>query len=287
MNKSFPLVISLDMDGTLLDDQKNICPKTEQLLKQLVKKGHYIVLTSGRPPRTLFDHYNQLQLNTPLICYNGNYVIHPNDHIFPEILNVFNKNNLGNMYEELKSKKLAQGYTSETNSHICYDVFDPFLDKFFSSNNMISKEGNVSDCVLEDPFTFIVKTFGEYERREEIVSILKKYGYEPRFWTTTTYLELYRHEISKGSAILHVAKYYDIPRENIIAFGDADNDIELLSEAGVSVAMKNANDKLKNIATMVSLEDNNNDGIYYTLLQILDKYLSWVYLISFVLYPAN
>ena len=63
---------------------------------------------------------------------------------------------------------------------------------------------------------------------------------------------------------------YAIDRAHVIAFGDADNDVEMLGKAGISFAMKNGSDKLKAIADFVTEEDNDHDGIYLSLRKIFD-----------------
>lgn len=70
--------------------------------------------------------------------------------------------------------------------------------------------------------------------------------------------------MNKAVGISHVAKWMDIPRDRIIAFGDEDNDLEMIDYAGVGVAMGNAIDRLKTIADEVTLT-NNEDGIAHIL----------------------
>ena len=71
------------------------------------------------------------------------------------------------------------------------------------------------------------------------------------------------------SSILEIAKYYNIKKENIIAFGDAENDVEMLNVAGTSIAMKNSKKELIEKVKIVTKKDNDHNGIYHTLKQIL------------------
>ena len=73
-------------------------------------------------------------------------------------------------------------------------------------------------------------------------------------------IEIVRHGLNKAVGISHVSKWMDIPKERIIAFGDEDNDLEMIDYAGVGVAMGNAIDRLKSIADEVT-DSNNDDGI--------------------------
>ena len=75
--------------------------------------------------------------------------------------------------------------------------------------------------------------------------------------------------LSKAAGLSHVAKWMDIPKERIIAFGDENNDLEMIDFAGVGIAMSNGIDELKSIADEVTTKSNNEDGIA----QVLDERL--------------
>ena len=96
-------------------------------------------------------------------------------------------------------------------------------------------------------------------------------GLSVRFWTGSPYFELYYEETSKGSSIKTIAEYYGIPKERIIAFGDAENDKEMFENAHYSVAMVNGKESLKSKAKIVSFKDNDHNGIYHTLKHILKE----------------
>ena len=66
-----------------------------------------------------------------------------------------------------------------------------------------------------------------------------------------------------------MCEYYKIPVEDLIVFGDAANDVEMFEAAGTAVLMSNAKYDLKDKATMISVKDNNHNGIYYTLKKLL------------------
>ena len=70
------------MDGTLLKDNKRVPFLTKIYLRKLEKKGHYVVLTSGRPPHALEKYYNKIGLSSPIISFNGCYVYNPKDKNF-------------------------------------------------------------------------------------------------------------------------------------------------------------------------------------------------------------
>lgn len=261
-------LIALDMDGTLLNSKKKICFRTLHYLRKLTKQGHIIVLASGRPSRALLSYYSQLKLSSPLICYNGAYCYSPKDANFPKKEFEFPKEAIKNLYNELRP--FAKNFMCETDTEIWLDIEDLNLAKFFWYEGMEMHYGDISKTLNKDPMTFIVQTPEEVKDRTYIENLVSKYeGIEPMFWTGANYFELHFKKISKGSSLKSIVEYYGISPEKTIAFGDSDNDFELFQFVNTSVAMSNSHSYVKEKATMVSLKDNEHNGIYYTLKKLL------------------
>lgn len=71
-----PYLICLDLDGTLLTDDKEISPYTKEILTELQKAGHHIMIATGRPYRASQIYYHELNLETPIVNFNGAFVHH-------------------------------------------------------------------------------------------------------------------------------------------------------------------------------------------------------------------
>ncbi|HBF68092.1 MAG TPA: hypothetical protein DDW20_02070 [Firmicutes bacterium] len=265
-------LIAFDMDGTLLNSKKKISLLTKLYLKKLQKQGHKIILASGRPSRALKSYYNELHLNTPMICYNGAYYFSPNDKAFPTHEFEFPKEIVKTIYDEIKP--YAKNVMCETDTEIWLDKEDLYLAKFFWYEGMKMHYGELPKILDKNPMTMIVQTPIEMKDSSLIDKIVEKYeGISARFWTGSPYFELFYSVTSKGNAIKEVAKYYGIDKDHIIVFGDAENDVEMFKEAGTAIAMKNGKDSLKSHATSISLKDNDHNGIYYTLKAFFKKKL--------------
>ncbi len=261
-------LIALDMDGTLLNSKKKISLLTKRYLKKLAKKGHKIILASGRPSRSLKPYYNQLKLNTPMICYNGAFVYNPNDKDFKPIVFSFPKEIVKELIKKLE--KYSVNTMCENDTTIWVDKTDSYLAKFFWYENMNIVYGNLDETLQSDPMTMIVQLKKEDNKiKKEIVDICSKYeGLSARFWTGSPYFELYYVKTSKGVSIIEIANYYNIEQKNIIVFGDSENDEEMIDIAGYSVAMSNSKKSLKDKASITSIKNNDKNGIYHTLKKI-------------------
>mgnify|MGYP003293983870 CR=1 FL=1 len=261
-------VIAFDMDGTLLNNKKKISLLTKLYLKKLSRKGHIIVLASGRPSRALYKYYNELKLKTPMICYNGAYVFNPHDSKFPKIEFEFPKKTILDVIDRIKPH--IKTVMCESDTEIWVDKKDDYLAKFFWYEGMDIHYGELKDTLNKNPMTCIVQTPFEYRDKSEIESVLKN---NPelgvRFWTGSPYFELFYKGTSKGNALKTICKYYGLTTEDLIVFGDAENDVEMFNVAGVSVLMKNSTYNLADKTTYISKKDNNHNGIYYTLKEII------------------
>ena len=263
-----PYLIAFDMDGTLLNEKKTISLKTKKYLIKLTEQGHKIVLASGRPSRSMLSYYNELGLTTPIVCYNGAHVFAPKDPNFKPLEFEFPKEAIIEVINQIRPH--INNVMCEDETNIWVDKEDPYLDKFFWYDQMNVIFGDLADTLNKNPMTCIVKTPYEYRDTHEIDKIMEKYPkMAVRFWTGSPYFELYFKETSKGASIQKISEYYGIPKERIIAFGDAENDKEMFEFAGISVAMVNGKESLKSSAKMISLKDTDHDGIYHTLKKIL------------------
>ena len=264
-------LIALDMDGTLLNSSHVMSEKTKNYLKELSELGHKIIIASGRPIRGIMPFYRELELETPAICYNGAYIYPGKENNYPEYCFAFPKEEILSIIDEIGYECL-DNIILETNDDIYLLKNDDSLDIFFSKNNMNVHLGDIKQNLHEDTMTMLIKVKDE-KYNSHIQDVIDRHdGIKLRFWSGRwcEISEIYFDNINKGKALKNIAEYFKIPSENIIAFGDASNDIEMVELAGYGVAMLNAEDDLKASAKFISVYDNDNDGIYHFLKKIID-----------------
>ncbi|MEG0977875.1 MAG: Cof-type HAD-IIB family hydrolase [Bacilli bacterium] len=252
-------LIAFDLDGTLLTDKKRILFATKQYIKKAQKNNIFIVLSSGRPFRAMEKYYKQLKLNTPMICYNGAYVVEPNTNkIITE--RYFNRKIILDIYNTIP-KDILLSAMSEDNFNIWVDENDEFLSFFYLKKGMSVHHGNFGTTLDKDVLTFIMKYVDTPNNRAAIKRIVTKFPtIDVRFWTCHNYCEIYFKDINKHVAIKNVAKRLGIKDSNIYAFGDNDNDVEMISGCANGVAMANSPQFVKDLTKNVTKKDNNHNG---------------------------
>lgn len=263
-------LIAVDLDGTLLTDDKKITPKTRDYLNTLHSEGHMIVIATGRPLRAAYSFQQQIGVNGPLITYNGSLTSHPYDPNFPVRTRKFDRKVLEAMVNAIGFDALAN-LMIET-EHLVYLLHeDEALNRFFWNDQEIIVYGNPFLHLNEDPLAliFLFKNV-EPENKARITKIVESFpDLHIRFWHLEGYAELWIGESTKKDGLEYVANHYNYPRERVIAFGDASNDKEMLAWAGYGVMMKNGVPGVENYANMITTEDNNNDGIVSVLQKII------------------
>jgi len=265
-NKKY--IIALDLDGTLLKDDKTLCFLTKKYLHKLYKEGHYIVLCSGRPPRTMLKYYDQLKIDSPMISYNGALVFDPKKASFKEVGYKFNHELLRNVY--LKMAPYIDSTMAENESSFFIDKEDAFLFTFFEKSDLKINKGPLNEILNEDVYTYVMKLKKEttdQNERNELGKIIESVcpEYRIRFWWDCSYAELHFDQVSKAHSLKILAEQLNLPEDQVIVFGDADNDIEMLSSFKNSFFMKNGHQNIRKYATYITKKDNNHNGIMWAL----------------------
>ena len=264
-------LVAVDLDGTLLTDDKRITPRTAEYLKKLSDEGHYIVIASGRPLRACLRYQQQMNISAPIICYNGALTLNPTDSSFPERLVTLEVDVVKQIISELGFDNM-DNMMLETMHHIYMLSRDDQLNVFFWNQGLDLTYGNPIHNLEEPSMTLIFKLKERSKEFDEFIvkTVEKHENYKLRFWDNSPYCEVYLTNGTKKDGFAYLAEVLNIPHENTVAIGDAENDIQLLTWSNHAIAMKNAIDLIKNAATIITKDDNNHDGIIEALDSIIN-----------------
>lgn len=266
-------LFALDLDGTLLYDWQNVTDETIEYLREIRKQGHEIVLATGRPFRSSEEYYDKLGLTTPLINYNGGLVTSKHDPNFEGFSLTVDKESILDIFENTRQ------YIHNAFGEVKDDIYllkdteeiQPLLHNFNGARLFV---GEFKDTLVEATNGFIIiANKGEGHFIEEYVKkhysdkvLFRNWGNEYEF-----IIELFTPQTNKGRALKYVSEYLGYKPEDVVAIGDAHNDIEMLNFAGTSVAMNNAQDCLLEHADYVTEYKNNEDGVIHFIQDFLNK----------------
>lgn len=260
----------IDLDGTVLADSLTckIHPKTIKVIHKLKKQGHIVCIATGRPWRSIKKIYEQLKLDTVVANHNGAHVHHPYDDIFVSRIRYIDLNTLMYILSNKLLKSVSKNVAIQGINWVQLEKEDNLLATIFGFNT-ISKFRlgiNVGKIPMK-PIGAIVDLkdgvdvikLGNYLKRR--YGDLADFSHWPKGQNLSPVFEISPIGAKKNIAISYLSRFYHIKNKNTIAIGDGWNDIDMFKVAGVSVAMKNSLDYVKENASFVTDLTNVEGGV--------------------------
>jgi len=264
-------LICSDIDGTLLNKDRELSQKTIQQIKRIASNIPFILISS-RMPKAMTHLQNELDnKNLPVIAYNGGLILANNKIISSTEIK-------GSTTQELHT------FCKNTDLHLSLyhnnEWYVPSMDfwaKREANNTKVTPtvqniEATLTNWKKENKGAHKIMVMGDAAEIDQLVSFINTsfsdeiIGYRSK----DTYLEIAHKSISKKTAIETLIKshYPTIGFENILAFGDNYNDIEMLKAVGIGVAVANARDEVLAISDATT-NTNKEDGVA----NYIEKYL--------------
>ncbi len=263
-------VLVLDIDGTLTNSKKEITSATKQAIQDILKKGHKVILASGRPTPGMRRYEKELELESfggYLLSFNGAKVVEcrTGEIVYQRLLSLsmipslygYARNNgcglityLGDTvisafppdeYVELEAR--INGLPIST-----VDNFKDFVDF------------EINKCLLTAPPD--KAAVFEQELREKYKEVASVYRSEPFF------IEIMPKNVDKATSLDRMLEVIGMSKEAVVCCGDGFNDISMIKYAGVGVAMGNAQPAVKEAADYITAT-NDEDG----LVEVINRFI--------------
>lgn len=255
-------MMTIDIDDTLLNDDRIITEATKDAITAAINQGVIVTLATGRMYASAKKIAGQLNLNVPLITYQGSLV----KNLLDEQV----------LYERYVPRNIAENlffYAQEHGLQLQAYHEDMLYTREFNAKVADYVEMNQVPYIVEPDFDKLL------DKRLTKLLIIDEPDYLDRLkdeWepligddvhltkSKPYFLEFLHKEGTKGHAVKFLAEHYGFALSEVIAIGDAWNDHEMLKVAGLGVAMGNAIDELKHIADYITLS-NNEDGVQHVI----------------------
>ncbi|MFD1953403.1 Cof-type HAD-IIB family hydrolase [Paenibacillus thailandensis] len=261
MGKQFDL-IALDVDGTLLTDDHRLTADTKDAVREAAAGGTEIVLCTGRGPSGALPVMEELGLSGTLIVHNGaatidsvrRTVLHEYaiDPLYLEPYLIYSRNNGIHFDFNTAFEMMVEGMTPEA---------EEMYSRFYAQPKLLAPGSPVPEGLLK--FT----VFGSKEEMDRVEADWR--GWTPHLQSIRSgdfFIDVQHAEASKGAALKQLARARGIDRTRVLAIGNYYNDIDMLTFAGLGLAMGNSPERVKEAADAV-IGSNEEDGVAAALRQ--------------------
>ena len=277
--------VFLDIDGTLLTDKRSVSQSTIQVINTLKKKGIIVGLATGRGPRFVLQYMASLSLDLAIV-YNGQYIISREQTLFDNplspdaiegLVNYAQKNKLDLSFGTaagVSGSGIMNAGSGQLGYRISRMVPDALVDAIiFIFNRLVRwvrpQKKNEWSSLFQQPIYQMMMIVSEAETKKLAaefpqLSITRSSPYS---------VDIISQGMSKLKGIEKAGDHYGFTTDQVMAFGDSTNDVEMLAGVRYSVAMGNGSKKVKEVASYVTAS-NNEDGIYQAALHfgLMEEY---------------
>ena len=269
-------LIATDMDGTLLDPKGQVdLPRLEKILDQLEERGIRFVIATGNEIHRVKQLLGHLTERVVLIVANGARIFEGNQLLQAQ---TWDDDMVNRALEFFKGRECQDqfvvtsmngGFVKEGTVFTQLENFmtPEMIELFYQRMNFVEKlESHLFGGVLK--MSLVVGEERSDSVLEEINHLFN--GYVQAVSSGYGCIDILQSGIHKAWGLQELLKRWDIKAEEIMAFGDSENDVEMLQLAGIAYAMENADDKAKAVATDFA-PSNSQAGVYQVLEDWLEK----------------
>ncbi|WP_300438629.1 HAD family hydrolase [Christiangramia sp.] len=264
-------IIFSDIDGTLLNADRDLSEYTIETIKKLSKEAIPFILISSRMPAAMKHLQKKMEIeHLPLISYNGGLILVDGKPVSSteipiEILSELHKFNQ-KLDVHLSLFHHDEWYVPRDDFWTQREINNTKIQPEFKSNQLVIEKWR-----KENKGAHKIMAMGEEEKIDAIKEFLKENFPDQLhlYRSKPTYLEIAPRTISKLTAVQHLLdNHFKLPLSQSMAFGDNYNDVEMIRGVGMGIAVGNAKPEVLEIAHMVTTP-GKEDGVAKSIIELL------------------
>ena len=254
-------LVVADLDGTLIY-KKKISEVTKQTILKLKKEGYLFTLATGRHKDAVKPIYEELNIDLPVICANGAFmydfkkkkVIHQEvieEEVVRQLLSVCDYYEVD--YLLYTTESVVSAPRAKQN----------LINRIGAFNSIVVKPGELKNFIKCGIIKILVIESDE-KRLRTLKEALKEFKGIQSLQSQPSFLDIGSIFASKGRALERLAVYLDVSLSEVVAIGDQENDLSMIQRAGLGIAMGNGQEMLKEKASFVT-KNFDEDGFSYAI----------------------
>ena len=260
-------MIGVDLDGTLLNSEKQLTAYTREVLKKAIEQEVAVVVATGRPFSGVPDELKHFPGIRYALTANGARILDMQKQkvVYENLLSVESSEKVIDILRKHHAihEFFVDGvdYMNEYGLKNVYAYFeDPHMAEYLQSTRIPVKDVKEKLQTMKCEVDKLQGIFRNQKDKEEALEELNTLSGIVVTAAMDNNLEINKEGTNKGLGLLQLGKSLGISREEIMACGDGGNDVEMLKEVGFAVAMANGSDPVKKAADFVTVS-NDEDGV--------------------------
>lgn len=265
-------LVALDMDGTALREDKTFSPLLIETIHKVQEKGIAVAICTGRAPESIADLAEVLGLTRGhgyCVCFNGGSLVNINELKKDLAINTINAQDLIDI-EAVAASCGCAVHAYSTRRLLLTESNIVFTEMEIAASMQPFEKLLFPDEVNPEETAYKLIVVGDSDKLDKVRASCPT-DFTERFNIARThpnFLEFMHKGCSKGTTLARLCEMLGFGMENVAAFGDAENDIEMVRDAGVGVAVANAMPALKAVARYHTL-NYLDDGVAVYLRRLL------------------
>ncbi|MFW5996096.1 MAG: Cof-type HAD-IIB family hydrolase [Halanaerobiaceae bacterium] len=258
-------LVVLDLDDTLLTANEEISDYSLKIISEIRKLGVRFTLATGRMFASALPYAKQLDIELPIITYNGAYIRRPGDDK-PLYHRPLEMETAGEIIAEAEKRGLRINFYQ--NDRLYVEKKRAEVKNYERIAGVEAREvGRISNFISESPTKLLIIEDDRVRHQKLLKYFKEKYTDLEIVESKPNFIEFDAPDVSKGSALRLVTDYLGIERKRTVGIGDSGNDISLVRKAGLGIAMGNSPEEVKQAADRIAA-DNENHGVARILADI-------------------
>ncbi len=264
-------IIFIDIDGTLINKERELSKGTVKEIRRVSSQGVRVILASSRMPKSMRYFLEEIEINEPIICHNGALIQSEirDDRSTDVLLSVPLVQSVAEaVYEAGRVAGIHAGFY--LHDYWYEEKIDRWAQREINNTKAEPEITGIKNLLHEWKEENLgphkIMCMGEGGKMDLFTALVKEKCGESiaAYRSKKTYLEITSAKTSKKTAAGFLQNKYGIKQEEVIAIGDNYNDSEMISWAGLGVAMGNAHESIKQLADYVA-PTNNDDGVAHVI----------------------
>ncbi|MGB9819916.1 MAG: Cof-type HAD-IIB family hydrolase [Pseudothermotoga sp.] len=269
-------LICIDLDGTLLDDEKRISERDKEAIDCAKKHGIHITVFTGRNYYAALPYLQELGIEIPVVFQNGALIATPSAHQIFRLITL--NSEIAVQVVRLCAQRglypvVYESFFSKKDMIVQKDYQGPFEKYFMFNQHRIRKVDSLENMLHQTESIAEIAIVGKDTLVEELVQNLssKIDGFTPvknQHIDGEIFMEIFGRDVGKEIALDFLTELFDLNLSEVAYIGDNYNDLKIMQKVGFPVAMANAPQDVKTVARFVT-SSNNESGVSRAIEKIM------------------